>query len=335
MSLEPVRWGVLGVAKIANEKVIPPLKASALLKVVAIASRDPARAEAAARTHGIPRAYDDYQAVLADPEVEAVYIPLPNHLHVEWAVKAAAAGKHVLCEKPLALTAAGVATLTEAAAANGVQIMEGYMVLSHPLWQKAQAIVHSGRIGTVQALHMSFASPNYDPANIRNRADVGGGSLTDKGCYAVALARFLFDAEPERVIAAMDIDPAFHVDRLTTALMAFPNAQASFNCASQLSAYQHLVIMGTKGRIEMEIPVNLPDDVPNRLRLVTGSLPAEQLTESIESPPCNQYRLMFEQFSQVIRGTGAPSVSLDFSAGNARVLEALFRSRDSGRWERP
>jgi predicted dehydrogenase len=335
MSFKPVSWGVLGVAKIANEKVIPPLTSSPYIKIAAIASRDGKRAEAAARVHGIARSYGDYQALLADPEIEAVYIPLPNHLHVEWAVKAAAAGKHVLCEKPLALTAADVATLAKAAQANSVQIMEGYMVLSHPLWQKAREIVRSGRIGTVQALHMSFASPNFDPANIRNRADAGGGSLTDKGCYAVALARFLFDAEPDRVIAAMDIDPNFHVDRLTTALMAFPNAQASFSCTSQLSAYQHLVIIGGKGRIEMEIPVNLPDDVPTRLRLVTGSLPADLVTEVIESPPCNQYRLMFEQFSEVIRGKGTPSVSLDFSAGNARAIEALFRSKDSERWERP
>ncbi len=335
MSFDPVRWGVLGVAKIANEKVIPPLKSSPLVTVAAIASRDRARAEAAARAHGIPRAYDSYEAVLADDAVEAVYIPLPNHLHVEWAVKAAEAGKHVLCEKPLALTADGVATLAKAAAENGVHIMEGFMVLSHPLWQKAREMIRADRIGTAQALHMSFASPNYDPANIRNRAEVGGGSLTDKGCYTVALARYLFDAEPDRVIAAMDIDPNFQVDRLTTALMAFPKAQASFNCASQLGAYQHLVIMGTRGRIEMEIPVNLPDDVPTRLRLVTGALPAELVTEFVESVPCNQYRLMFEQFSQAVRGDGAPSVSLDFSAGNARAIEALFRSQDSGHWEKP
>lgn len=335
MSFAPVRWGVLGVAKIANEKVLPPLKSSASVTVVAIASRDRARAESAARTHGIAKAYDNYDALLADGDIEAVYIPLPNHLHVEWAAKAAKAGKHVLCEKPLALTADGVATLAKAAADNGVHIMEGYMVLSHPLWQKARDIIRSGRVGTVQALHMSFASPNYDPANIRNRAEAGGGSLSDKGCYAVALARYLFDAEPDRVIATMDIDPDFQVDRLTTALMAFPQAQASFNCASQLSAYQHLVVMGTKGRIEMEIPVNLPDDVPTRLRLVTGSMPAELITEFLESVPCNQYRLMFEQFSGVIRGDGTPSVSLDFSAGNARAIEALFRSKDSGHWEKP
>jgi predicted dehydrogenase len=334
MSFDPVRWGVLGVAKIANEKVLPPLKSSSLIKVVAIASRDRQRAETAARTHGIDRAYDDYQALLTDPDIEAVYIPLPNHLHVEWASKAAAAGKHVLCEKPLALTASGVETLAQAAAANHVHIMEGYMVLSHPLWQKARELIRSESIGTVQALHMSFASPNYDPANIRNRAEVGGGSLTDKGCYAVALARYLFEADPDRVIATMDMDPNFQVDRLTTALMTFPKAQASFNCASQLSAYQHLVVMGTKGRIEMEIPVNLPDDAPTRLRLVTGSLPAELKSEYLEAEPCNQYRLMFEQFSRVIRGEGIPSVGLDFSAGNARAIEALFRSKDSERWER-
>jgi predicted dehydrogenase len=335
MSFDAVRWGVLGFAKIANEKVIPPLKSSPFLRVTAIASRDQARAETAGRTHGIERCYGDYQALLDDPEIEAVYIPLPNHLHVEWAAKAAAAGKHVLCEKPLALTAAGVATLADAAAVNRVHIMEGYMVLSHPLWQKAREIIQSGRVGEVEALHMSFASPNFDPANIRNRADVGGGSLTDKGCYAVALARFLFDAEPDRVIAAMDIDPNFQVDRLTTALMIFPRAQASFNCTSQLSAYQHLVVMGSKGRLEMEIPVNLPDDTPTRLRLTTGSMPAELVTEVIENPPCNQYRLMFEQFSRAIRGEGRPPVSLEFSAGNASILEALFRSKDSGRWEKP
>jgi predicted dehydrogenase len=333
MSMQPVRWGVLGVAKIAREKVIPPLKESPLVQLTAIASRDGSRVKAAAETLGFRRAYDSYQAVIDDPDVEAIYIPLPNHLHVEWAAKAVAAGKHVLCEKPLALAAAEIGPLAEAARRNNVLVMEGFMVLSHPLWQQARDLIRNGRIGPVHALHMSFASPNYDPANIRNRADAGGGSLTDKGCYAVALARYLFEDEPTRVAAVMDIADDFRVDSLTTALMAFPRAQASFNCASQLAAHQHLVVMGSKGRLEMPIPVNLPDDRPTHLTLVTGDNPADQIIEDIVQPPCNQYRLMIEQFSRAVRGDGQPSVSLAFSTGNARVIEALFRAADSGRWE--
>ena len=328
-----VRWGVLGVAKIANEKVIPPLTGSPSVDLLAVASRTSARAEEAAQRHGIKRAYGSYDDLLADRDIEAVYIPLPNHLHVEWVLKALAAGKHVLCEKPLALTAGEVRQLAKAAADHRRRLMEGFMVFSHPLWRAAGELVRQGRIGTIHAFHMSFASPNYDPANIRNRAEAGGGSLTDKGCYNTALARFLFGAEPSRVVAAMDIDPTFKVDRLTTGLLTFPGGQASFNCASQISAYQHLVVMGAKGRLEADIPVNMPDTVPTQLRLVTGSMPAELVTETISFPPCNQYRLMFEQFSQAIRTNGPQSVSLEFSAGNARVIEALFRSVETGTWE--
>jgi predicted dehydrogenase len=335
MSFQPVRWGVLGVAKIANERVIPPLAGSPMVSVRAIASRQLPKAESAAKRHAIERAYGSYEQLIGDPDIEAVYIPLPNHMHVEWTLKAATAGKHVLCEKPIALSGAEVETLAEAAAKHGVCIMEGFMVFSHPLWKAARELVRSGRIGTVHGFHMSFASPNYDPANIRNRAEVAGGSLTDKGCYAVALARFLFDREPERVIAAMDIDLDFKVDRLTTALMEFDGAQASFNCASQLAAYQHLVIMGERGRLEADIPVNLPDDGLTRLRMVTGSMLAEQVAETMTFEPCNQYRLMFEAFSQAVRSGSALPVSLPFSAGNARAVEALFRSSASGRWERP
>lgn len=332
-SFAPVRFGVMGVAKIADQKVIPPLTTSPLLTLEAIASRDLDRARTAAAKHGIARAHGSYEALLADPAIEAVYIPLPNHLHVDWALKAIAAGKHVLCEKPIALTAADVAKLRDAAKARGVTVMEGFMVLSHPLWQSVRAMIAEGRIGEVHALHMSFASPNYDPANIRNSAAAQGGSLTDKGCYASLLASYLFGGAPVRVIGAMDVDAAFGVDRLTTALLDFSHAQASFNCSSQLAAYQHLVVMGTKGRIEVEIPVNLPDDAPTRLTLVAGSTLPEQTSQTVSFAPLNQYRLMFEQFCRAVRLGEAPSVSLDLSERNAAIIDALFRSTKSHAWE--
>src|SRR5919106_378254 len=258
--MEPVRFGIVSTAKIAVTKVIPGMQKSRHCRIEAIASRDLGRARAAAETLGIPKAYGSYAELLADPAIEAVYNPLPNHLHVPISIEAAAAGKHVLCEKPIALSAAEAGKLIEARDRAGVLIQEAFMVRCHSQWLRARELVRSGRIGELRVVQGSFSYMNLDPANVRNQAGIGGGGLYDIGVYPVVTARLLFEAEPTRVAAQIERDPNFKTDRLTSALLAFPTGQALFVCSTQLVPYQRMQIFGTKGRIEIEIPFNAPPD---------------------------------------------------------------------------
>jgi len=332
----PVAWGVLGVAKIATAKVIPAMQQGTLSHVAAIASRDAGRAAAAAASLGIPKSYGSYEALLADPEIEAVYIPLPNHLHVPWAVKAMQAGKHVLCEKPIALTADEARQLITARDHSGREVAEAFMVRHHPQWQRARALVHEGRIGRVRAIQTFFSYYNDDPANIRNQADIGGGALYDIGCYALVTARYLFADEPERMVAAIDRDPATGIDRLTSGLVEFPGGRhLTFTCSTQASAHQRVTVVGTDGRIEVDLPFNADPMAPSRIRiddgrdLKGGGLVIEDL------PPCDQYTLQGDAFSRVIRGEAALDFTIEDAVWNLRLIDCLFRSGVSGRWERP
>lgn len=323
---EPVRWGVLGVAKIAVERVVPPASQSACARFVAIASRNLARAESAARALGIERAYGSYERLLDDPEIEAVYIPLPNHMHVEWTLRSIAAGKHVLCEKPLALSAAEVRRITIAASRASLHVMEGFMLFSHPRWHAVRDLLRGGQIGDVGAIHISFANPNLDAANIRNRIETGGGALYDKGCYAIALARHLFDAEPDEVAAMQCVDAGFGVDHLTAGILRFPQAVATFDCSSRLAAHQSLLAVGAKGRMEVPVPVTPTDAAPTWLRIDPGRDLAGTGARDIAFAPCNQYRLMFEAFAEAVRCGAAVPVPLAFSLGNAAALESIVAS---------
>ncbi len=318
-----VRWGVLGVAKIATEKVIPAMRQCTHSEVVAIASRSPEKARSAASKLGISKAHSSYEALLADPEVEVIYNPLPNHLHVPWSTRAAEAGKHVLCEKPVGMSAAECRSLIAVRDRTGVKIGEAFMIRSHPQWLRARALVRSGEIGDLRAVMCEFSYFNRDPQNIRNVLDWGGGALMDIGCYGVQSSRFLFGSEPTRVVALIDRDPEIRTDRLTSALLDFPSGQAVFTCSTQLEPYQRVHAFGTRGRIEVEIPFNAPPDRPCRI-FVGGR------TE--EFAVCDQYALQADAFSKAVRGEGDVPTPLEDSLHNMAAIEAIFQSAERGAW---
>ena len=335
MTTDRVKWGVLGTADIAVRLVIPAMQRGALSHVMAIASRDPEKARTAAKSFGIERAYGSYDELLADPDVEVVYNPLPNHLHVPWSIRAADAGKHVLCEKPIALSAAEARELQAAAALNSVIVAEAFMVRAHPQWLRVHDLVQSGRIGDLRLIVGHFSYYRRDPDDIRSRVDWGGGALMDIGCYPITIARWLFGAEPIDVLAQIDRDPEMQIDRLVSGLMRFDRGQAAFTCAGQLVPYQRMHIFGTHGRIEVEIPFNAPNDRPTRVFVDDGGDLAGQNAETIEIPAADQYLLQGERFSEAVRGIGAVPSSVENAIHNMAVIDALFRSADSGRWERP
>ena len=330
--VKKVVWGVLSTARIGRDRVLPGMKKSSLLEIRAIASRDESRARATADALGIPRAYGSYEALLADPEIEAIYNPLPNHLHVPLTLQAAAAGKHVLCEKPIALTADEATALR--AAAGKVLIAEAFMVRFHPQWLRARELVQEGRIGALRAVQMFFGYNNVDPANVRNRADIGGGGLYDIGCYAIVAGRFFLAAEAVRAVALVDRDPAFRTDRLTSALVDFGDGRRlDFTVSTQIASYQRLQLCGTKGRIEIHIPVNAPQGAPTRISIddCTSVEGTGIVTETL--PPSDQYQLQGEAFSRAVRGEIALPYGIEDAIANMRVIDALFRSERSGRWE--
>ena len=305
------------------------MQGSALAQVVAIASRDLAKARAASDRLGIPRAYGSYQALIDDPDIEAIYNPLPNHLHVPWSIRAAGKGKHVLCEKPIALTAREVRDLLEARDRSGVQIGEAFMVRTHPQWLKVRDIVGSGRIGELRLITGHFSYYRRDPGDIRSRVDWGGGALMDIGCYPITMSRWLFGAEPTEVIGLIERDPEMEIDRLTSGLLRFDKGQATFSCATQLVPYQTMQIFGTSGRIAVEIPFNAPPRDECRSFVDDGSDLAGAGIETITFPPVDQYAVQADRFSEAIRG------ALEDALGNMAAIDALFRSAKSGEWERP
>jgi predicted dehydrogenase len=331
-SVEPVRWGILGAANIAVNKVIPAMRASRLSVPMAIASRDIAKARAAASALGIPRAYGSYDELIADTDVEAVYNPLPNHLHVPWSIRAARAGKHVLCEKPIALSAAEARTLLAVRNETNVQVAEAFMVRTHPQWQAVERVLASGRIGALRLITGHFSYYRRDPADIRSHADWGGGALMDIGCYPIFIARWMYGAEPLEVSTMMERDPDLRIDRLTSAMMRFPTGQATFTCAGQLGPYQRMQLFGERGRLEVEIPFNAPPDKPCRIFVDAGSQLGDASAEAIVIPAVDQFTLQADRFSEAVRGVGSLPVSLETSIGNMEVIDALFRSAELRGW---
>ena len=327
-----VRWGVLGVAKIATQKVIPAMQQGRWSEIVGIASRDLEKAQRAAADLTVPKAYGSYREMLADPDIEAVYNPLPNHLHVPWSIRAAEAGKHVLCEKPIALTVAELRTLLEARLRTGVKIGEAFMVRTHPQWLRAREIVRSGEIGDLRAIQCAFSYSNRDPANVRNVAAWGGGGLMDIGCYPIQISRFLFGQEPVRVVGRLELDPDFGTDRLTSAILDFPSGQCVFTCSTQLVPYQRVQIFGTKGRLEVEIPFNAPPDRPCRLLVDNGADVFGSGIRTEEVPTCDQYTIQGDAFSRAVREGGEVPTPLEDSLGNMQVIEGLFRSGRENGW---
>lgn len=330
-----VQWGVLGAAKIAVNKVIPAMQRGEWSEVAAIASRDLHKAQEAARALKISKAYGSYEELLNDRAVEAVYIPLPNHLHVPWAIRAAESGKHVLCEKPIGLTVAEVQKLIAVRDRAGVKIEEAFMVRTHPQWVGVCDLIKVGRIGPIRSIMGYFSYFNPDPENIRNIPEYGGGGLFDIGCYHINTSRLVFGEEPERVMGLMERDPQTKTDRLTSALLDFSSGQAIFTCGTQVVPYQRVHIFGTRGRIEIEIPFNAPPDRPCRIFLDNGSDVFGGGVETIEFETCDQYTIQGDLFSRAIREDTAVAVPLEDSLRNMAVIEAIFRSAESGKWEIP
>jgi len=335
MDKHRIRWGILGVAKIAVEKIIPAIQRGETGVVAAIASRSADKAQAAAARFGIAAAYGAYEALLADPDVDAVYIPLPNDLHVPWSLRALAAGKHVLCEKPIARDAAEAAQLLAARGRSSLLLMEAAMVRTHPRWLGAHELVRSGRVGELRAMTGFFSYFNDSPTNIRHRPGAGGGGLLDIGFYPTTMARFIFEAEPLRVMGLLEIDPRFGVDRLASAILEFSAGHAIFTCATQLVPHQSVDILGTRGRIGIEIPWSMPHDRPSRLLLDDGSRPAGEGAQEIAFPACDQWGVMCDRFCEAVMGGGPAPVPIEDAIANMRVLDALARSAESGRWEAP
>jgi predicted dehydrogenase len=329
--MSKIRWGVLGTAKIATVKVIPAMQRGQYTEVVAIASRDAEKAKSAAKQLGIARSYGSYEELLADPEVDAVYNPLPNHLHVPWSIRALSAGKHVLCEKPIGLTSAeGQQLVDEAAKHPRLKVMEAFMYRHHPQWQRARELARSEAIGPLRTIQSFFSYYNDDPQNIRHVPEMGGGGLMDIGCYPISLSRFIFGGEPRRVMGTIEYDPRFRVDRLASAILEFSSGTSAFTCSMQVAPYQRVNIFGTKGRVEIEIPFNAPPDRPCRMWLQQG-----EAIEEIVLPVCDQYTIQGDLFARaILEDTPVPTPLTD-AVANMRVIESIVRSGDSGKWEKP
>lgn len=330
-----LRWGILGAARIAVQKVVPAMQATSRASVIALASRELGKAQRAASELGIPSAYGSYEELIDDPAIDAIYNPLPNHLHVPWTLRAAAAGKHVLCEKPIALSAAEARLLREARAHTGVVIGEAFMVRVHPQWLGVKGIVDEGRIGDVRLITGHFSYYRRDPNDVRSKVAFGGGALLDIGCYPILLSRWLFGTEPIDVVAQIDRDPDLHIDRLSSAMLRFPSGQATFSCATQIVPFQRMTVFGERGRIEIEIPFNAPPDRACRIIIDDGSRLASEAAQRLEYPVVDQYTLQAERFADAVAGQRELPVSLDDSIANMATIDALFRSADSGGWERP
>jgi predicted dehydrogenase len=330
-----VKWGVLGVANIAVKKVIPAMQKGAWSEIAGIASRDPRKAKKAASQLAIPKAYGSYDELLADPEIEAIYNPLPNHLHVPWSIKAAEAGKHVLCEKPIGLSVVEARTLLAARDRCGVTIGGAFMVKTHPQWLRARELIRRGVIGKLRSIMGAFSYFNRDPQNVRNVLEWGGGGLMDIGCYPITTSRWIFEEEPLGVAATIERDPEFGTDRLTSAVLEFSSGHCVFTCGTQLIPYQRMQFLGTQGRIEIKIPFNAPNDRPCEVVIDSGKdLFGGGITSEL-IPTCDQYTVQGDAFSRAIReGIDIP-MPLEDAIANMAVIEAIFRSAESGRWEKP
>ncbi len=333
--MHKIRWGVLSTAKIGVNKVIPAMQGGTYTEVVAIASREASTALSTATALGIPKSYGSYEALLADPDVDAIYNPLPNHLHVPWTTRAAEAGKHVLCEKPVGLSAGDAQTLIGVRDRTGVVIQEAFMVRSAPQWLRVLDVCRSGRLGDVRSYVGAFSYFNDDPTNIRNVVEWGGGGLMDIGCYLIMTSRMIFGEEPRRVMSLVERDPASGVDTLASLMLDYPSGQAIGVCSTRLAPYQRVQVFGTRGRLEVEIPFNAPPDRPCRLFVDSHGDLLGETVETLEIPACDQYRAQGDELSLAILESRAAPYPLELSVKNMAAIDAAFRSAASGGWEVP
>lgn len=332
--MQKIRWGILSTAKIGRDFVIPAIRNSQLGVAAAIASRDHAKASAVAEEFGIEKAYGSYQELLADPDIDAIYNPLPNNLHVDLTLEAAAAGKPVLCEKPIGMNTADAERLR--AIDGKVPVMEAFMVRFHPQWLWAREQVRAGALGELRAIQCFFAYSNLDPKNIRNKMETGGGALLDIGCYPTVTSRFLFEAEPERVLALIERDPTFGTDRLVSAILDFGDGRrCDFTVSTQVTGYQRFHAVGTKARLEIEIPFNAPSGGETRVFVDEGAEPGDRLRKTHTFAAVDQYSEECDAFARAVLGEAELPYGIEDAIQMMRILDALFRSADSGQWERP
>ncbi|WP_339922039.1 Gfo/Idh/MocA family oxidoreductase [uncultured Cyclobacterium sp.] len=326
-----LKWGVLSTAKIAREKVIPAMANSDLYEVYGIASRDLDRAKETAKSLGIPKAYGSYEELINDPEIDVIYNPLPNDMHVPYTLKCIEAGKHVLCEKPFALNNEEIDGLIDARDKFNVKVGEAFMVASNPQWLKARELVRSGYLGKIKAVQGFFSYFNDDKGNIRNIEEMGGGGVWDIGCYPVFTSRFVLDKEPGRLVSMLEFDPQFRTDKLGSVLLDFNEIQMTFTISTQLTAYQRMLFFGDKKILEVRIPFNAPSDQPNEIFIHEGDFSKDN-AEKIVLPVSNQYTAQAIDFSKaIIEDTEVP-VTLENTKANTKVLQAIFESDSSEKW---
>lgn len=326
--MKKVRWGILSTAKIGREKVIPAMQKGEFCDIAAIASRNINVAKDEANKLNIPKAYGSYEELLNDAGVDAVYIPLPNHMHVEWAIKSLQAGKHVLCEKPIGLTSAETKQLADAANKYPqLKVMEAFMYRFHPQWQYAKKLVDEGVIGELRHIQSFFSYYNVDPNNIRNKKDAGGGGMMDIGCYCISLSRFLFSKEPQKVFGTVEIDPELQTDHMASGILDFGNGTSTFTCSTQLMPYQRVNILGTEGRIEIEIPFNAPPDQEIIIWHHSKAGPGKILFKAVD-----QYTIQGDMFSKCILDDKPVPFPINDAVNNMKVIESVFQSSNEGKW---
>jgi predicted dehydrogenase len=327
LDMKKIKFGILGVSRHFILRISSGLSRSSIVEMHGLASRRPEHARIWAAKLSIPKWYGSYQELLDDPEIDAVFIPLPNHLHEEWIKKAADAGKHILCEKPLTLTAAQAQAAIAHCKKAGVKLMEAFMYKFHPQWRRAQELSSVGEIGKLRFVHTFFCYSNSNPRDIRNNPEMGGGALYDIGCYAISAARFLFQKEPVRVLCVLTRDPDFKTDILTSGILDFGEERATFSVSTQTFNHQQVVLLGSNGRIRIQLPFNMYPDVPAELFVTTGIG-----TRCIKTGPCDQYRAEFEEFAQAVINDTEPPVPPADAVNNMKVIDALFKSAESGEW---
>ena len=329
-----IRWGVISSAKIGTEKVIPATQLSKTGDILALASRNLGKAQEVCEKLSVPKAYGSYEELLSDPEIDAVYNPLPNHLHVPWTIKAAKAGKHVLCEKPIALDTEEASLLLSVQLETGVLIQEAFMVRDNPQWHWVRDRIREGAIGELKVIQSAFSYMNRDPNNIRNMADIGGGGIYDIGCYPVFISRMLFGEEPVEVTSLIERDPDFKTDRLASGIMKFPSGQSSFICSTQLVPYQRVQVLGSEKRIEVEVPFNAPNEMPCRVFLDDGTANHGRFKIVEDLPVCDQYTKQAEAFEAKILSGMIDQAPLKDAIKNMCVIDALYRAGNTGQLEK-
>lgn len=319
--MKKVNWGIISTANIGVNHVIPGMQKGKYSNVMAISSRNLSKAEDAADKLGIEKAYGSYEELLDDEGIDAIYNPLPNHLHVPMTIKALEAGKHVLCEKPIAMNANEAEELLAATKKYpDLKVMEAFMYRFHPQWAEVKKWVQEGVIGEIKTIQSAFTYFNANPDDIRNKADIGGGGLMDIGCYCISASRYIMESEPVKVFGEIEKDPEFGTDILTSGILTFPEATASFICSTQASPKQSLTVFGTEGLIDMEIPFN-PLESETMITLKKDGK-AEQ-TKTLQA---NHYTLQGDHFSKSIIDNKPAPTPLEDALNNMKVIDGIFES---------